>query len=152
MTIPFCFASRSPFQMGSAGRGAPSSRSSIPSGSGPPPLLLSPTTERPLPTGAHEHVRLPHIPCGHRRHQVVDQRVFAFFVSAFFSFIFACTQGKALDCIFCRAYVAILAQVASAAWAKVRARVRSAGDGVRAGLGQPATFTRGGAPLRPQIR
>lgn len=48
--------------------------------------------------------------------------------------------------------VAILAQVASAAWAKVRARVRSAGDGVRAGLGQPATFTRGGAPLRPQIR
>ena len=48
--------------------------------------------------------------------------------------------------------LAILAQVASAAWAKVRARVRSAGDGVRAGLGQPATFTRGGAPLRPQIR
>ena len=47
---------------------------------------------------------------------------------------------------------AILAQVASAAWAKVRARVRSAGDGVRTGLGQPATFSRGGAPLRPQIR
>ena len=45
-----------------------------------------------------------------------------------------------------------LAQVASAAWAKVRARVRSAGDGVRAGLGQPATFTREGAPQRPQIR
>ena len=61
-------------------------------------------------------------------------------------------RGAATSSLVFARKVAILAQVASAAWAKVRARVRSAGDGVRTGLGQPATFSRGGAPLRPQIR